>query len=302
MTEKEKGLIQKATNGKALTGTRARPIDKLKAILDADSVKTQFQEVLRENAGAFVASIIDLYNTDTYLQACQPKDVVMEALKAASLKLPINKQLGFSYIIPYRTGGKVVPTFQLGYKGYIQLCMRTGAYKHINADVVYEGELVEHNKLTGEIKLDPEARVSDKKIGYFAYIETLNGFSKTLFMTVDEVRAHAKQYSKSYTSKNSPWVTDFDSMALKTCLRLLLSKYGIMSVEMQQAYVNDVSSDVINIADQKTTGEIVDVEAELSEANPFEEAPANVEEQKGNPQEESLLFEVEAEQKEGEGV
>lgn len=257
----QKNLIQQATatNKTAV----ARPIDKLKNILSAQSVQEQFKSVLAENAGAFVASIIDLYNTDRTLQMCDPKLVVMEALKAASLKLPINKQLGFSWIVPYRDGktGQYIPTFQLGYKGYIQLCMRTGAYRYINADVVYEGELVKHDKLTGEIEIDPEQRTSDKKIGYFAFIETLNGFRKTLYMTVEEVTKHAQQYSKSFGSKNSVWATNFDEMALKTVLRLLLSKYGIMSVEMQKAYVVD-SSETLEYADEaiKESDEIIDYE------------------------------------------
>jgi recombination protein RecT len=261
---KQTGLIQQATaNGKTAV---ARPIDKLKHILAAQSVQEQFQSVLKENAGAFVASIIDLYNTDRTLQMCDPKNVVMEALKAASLKLPINKQLGFAWIVPYRDGktGQYIPTFQLGYKGYIQLCMRTGAYRYINADVVYEGELVKHDKLTGEIEIDPTKRTSDKKIGYFAFIETLNGFRKTLYMTVDEVTKHAQQYSKSYSSKNSVWATDFDAMALKTCLRLLLSKYGVMSVEMQRAYIED-SSDTVYLADEAIQDEdnVLEVEADV---------------------------------------
>ena len=261
---KQTGLIQQATtNGKTAV---ARPIDKLKHILAAQSVQEQFQSVLKENAGAFVASIIDLYNTDRTLQMCDPKNVVMEALKAASLKLPINKQLGFAWIVPYRDGktGQYIPTFQLGYKGYVQLCMRTGAYRYINADVVYEGELVKHDKLTGEIEIDPEKRTGDKKVGYFAFIETLNGFRKTLYMTVEEVTKHAQQYSKSYSSKNSVWATDFDAMALKTCLRLLLSKYGIMSVEMQRAYVVD-SADTVGLADEAIQDEdnVLEVEADV---------------------------------------
>jgi len=262
---KQTGLIQQATtNGKTAV---ARPIDKLKHILAAQSVQEQFQSVLKENAGAFVASIIDLYNTDKTLQMCDPKNVVMEALKAASLKLPINKQLGFAWIVPYRDGktGQYIPSFQLGYKGYIQLCMRTGAYRYINADVVYEGELVKHDKLTGEIEIDPEKRTGDKKVGYFAFIETLNGFRKTLYMSVEEVIKHAQQYSKSYSSKNSVWATDFDAMALKTCLRLLLSKYGVMSVEMQRAYIED-SADTVALADERIAddtfdGEVIEAEA-----------------------------------------
>jgi len=259
----QKGLIQQATKQESKTTALTRPIDKLKNILAAQSVQEQFQSVLKENAGAFVASIIDLYNTDRTLQLCDPKNVVMEALKAASLKLPINKQLGFAWIVPYRDSktGQYIPTFQLGYKGYTQLCMRTGAYRYINADVVYEGELVKHDKLTGEIEIDPSKRISDKKIGYFAFIEMLNGFRKTLYMSVDEVTKHAQQYSKSYGSKNSVWATDFDAMVLKTCLRLLLSKYGIMSVEMQRAYVVD-SADTVGLADEAIQDEDNVLEAE----------------------------------------
>lgn len=266
---KQTGLIQKATtNGKTAV---AKPIDRLKNILAAESVQEQFKSVLRENAGAFVASIIDLYNTDRTLQMCDPKNVVMEALKAASLKLPINKQLGFAWIVPYRDSktGQYIPTFQLGYKGYIQLCMRTGTYRYINADVVYEGELVKCDKLTGEIEIDPEKRISDKKVGYFAFIETLNGFRKTLYMTVEEITKHAQQYSKSYSSKNSVWATDFDAMALKTCLRLLLSKYGIMSVEMQRAYIED-STDTVYLADEAIEGNEEAFETEVIEAEATE--------------------------------
>lgn len=277
---KQTGLIQAATATKVNSENKAlaKPIDKLKNILAAQSVKEQFENVLKENAGAFVASIIDLYNTDRTLQMCDPKNVVMEALKAASLKLPINKQLGFAWIVPYRDRktGQYIPTFQLGYKGYIQLCMRTGAYKYINADVVYEGELVKQDKLTGEIEIDPTQRKSDKKIGYFAFIETLNGFRKTLYMSMDEITKHAEQFSKSYGNENSVWATDFDAMALKTCLRLLLSKYGIMSVEMQRAYIED-STDTVNLADEKIADDTFDsevIEAEVVEVTDMPEEAA----------------------------
>lgn len=230
-----KNIIQNAVqNGvQAQKPIASRPIDRLKSILNAESVQEQFRNVLKENSGAFLASIIDLYNNDTYLQACDPKMVVMEALKAASLMLPLNKQLGFSFLVPYKDkNGNFIPTFQIGYKGYIQLAMRTSVYKIINTDIVYEGELVKFDKLTGEIVIDASQKISDKKIGYFAYFETINGFRKTIYKTVDEIIQHAKKYSKSYGTQYSPWQTDFDAMALKTCLRILISKYGIMSVEL----------------------------------------------------------------------
>lgn len=205
----------------------ARPAEKIKAIIKAPSVEEQFKNVLKDNAEAFTASIIDIYSGDKYIQECPPKEVVMEALKAATLKLPINKGLGFAYIVPYK--GR--PQMQIGYKGYIQLAMRTGQYRVINADVVYEGELESVNKLTGEIVFEGKKK-SDKVVGYFAHIELLNGFSKTLYMTKEDVEAHAKRFSASYSYKDSAWKTDFDAMAKKTVIRGLLSHYGYLSVEM----------------------------------------------------------------------
>lgn len=243
--------MSEQSNNAVATAGKQRGIDVLKNILAAPSIQEQFKNALAENSGAFTASIIDLYNSDNTLQTCEPKTVVMEALKAATLKLPINKALGFSYLVPYYNSQKqadgswlkvMVPTFQLGYKGYIQLAMRTGQYKTINADLAYDGEVRTVNKLTGEIAFDGE-RKSDKVSGYFCYFELLNGFSKTLYMTAEQVKAHAQKYSKSYSGKSSPWQTEFDSMAMKTVIRLLLSKYGYLSIEMQGALNADVEPD-----------------------------------------------------------
>lgn len=220
-------------------------IEVLKDIMKAPSIQEQFNNVLKDNAGVFVASIIDLYNGDTYLQNCEPKNVVMEALKAAVLKLPINKSLGFAYIVPYKKNGVQLPQMQIGYRGLIQLAMRTGQYRIINADLVYEGEFRTMNKLTGEFDMTGE-KVSDKVVGYFAHIEMLNGFSKTLYMTKEKVTAHAKKYSKSFNTANTPWQTEFDAMAIKTVLRNLLSHYGFLSVEMASAMVNDIESDSLS--------------------------------------------------------
>lgn len=227
------------TNGQVAQRPASRT-DLLKGIMKAPSVQEQFNNVLKENAGVFTASIIDLYNGDKYLQECDPKQVVMEALKAAVLKLPINKSLGFAYIVPY----KGVPQMQIGYKGLIQLAMRTWQYRIINADKVYEGEFQRKNKLTGEFDLDG-TRTSDKIVGYFAHIEMLNGFAKTLYMTKEEVTAHAKKYSKTFNNPKTPWTTEFDGMAIKTVLRGLLSHYGFLSVEMMGAMSQDIESDSV---------------------------------------------------------
>jgi len=251
----------------------ASPIDKLKAMLSAPSVEQQFKNALKDSTPLFVASLIDLYGGDSYLQKCEPKEVIMEALKAATLKLPINKSLGFAYIVPYKKKvnengkwtEKQVPTFQIGYKGLIQLAMRTGVYSCINADVVYEGELVKTDKLTGHIDLSGKKK-SDTIVGFFAHFETINGFRKTVYITVEDVKAHAKKFSASYDKDFSPWKTNFEAMAIKTPLRHLLGKYGIMSVEMEQAFTNDRGDDE---PDQPPTagpneGDVIDAEYALS--------------------------------------
>ncbi len=242
-----------------------RPIDLFKSVINAPSVQTQFNNALGEYKDAFVASLIDLFTGDKSLQTCKPQMVIAEALRAATLRLPLNKALGFSYIVVYNNSVKnpdgtwtkvPTPTFIPGYKGYIQLAMRTGQYRTINADYVYEGELRKVNKLSGEIAFDGEKK-SDKIVGYFCYFELLNGFSKTLYVSVEDMAAYAKRYSPSIgknttieqliskandgiVSKKVGWEGNFNDMALKTTIRRLLSKYGYLSVEMQNALSKDV--------------------------------------------------------------
>lgn len=247
--------------------------EKLKSIMKAPSVEQQFQNVLKDNAEPFVASIIDLYNGDQYLQECEPKQVVMEAMKAATLKLPVNKGLGFAYIVPYKGKNGFNATMQIGYKGYIQLAMRTGQYRIINADHVYEGELKHLNKLTGEINFGGEKK-SDKVVGYFAHIEMMNGFSKTLYMTKEDIDKHAKRFSKSYSYAGSPWKTDFDAMAKKTVIRNLLSHYGYLSVEMINAADADIQRDVKDDVEQDTAKKTLDVDDVV-----YEDVPEEAEEQ-----------------------
>ncbi|HRR40105.1 MAG TPA: recombinase RecT [Syntrophales bacterium] len=236
------GLIGQVAANKEIAGKKATPATLMNQVVNSSSVQEIIRKSLGDNAGAFTASVIDLYSTDTYLQKCDPGQVMRECLKAVSLKLPINKQLGFAYIIPYDN----VPTFQIGYKGLVQLCMRTGAYRYINAGPVYEGELVKADKLSGSIDLSGE-KTSDVVIGYFAYIETLNGFSKTLYWPMSKLIDHAKKYSKSYKAGNKIWKDNFDEMATKTVLRNLLSHWGVMSVEMETAF----NADNADIADQQ---------------------------------------------------
>lgn len=221
------------TNGQAPAPPKTK-MEILKNVLSAESIQQQFGNALKENRDAFVASVIELYSGDTYLQNCEPKLVVMEALKAAVLKLAINKSLGHAYIIPYKKNNVLVPQFQIGYKGLVQLAIRTNQYKFLHADVVFDGEFKTSNKLTGEFDLTGTKK-SDTIIGYFAHFQTLQGFSKTLFMTKERVTKHAQKYSKSYAQEYSPWKTEFDAMATKTVLRGLLSHWGLLSIEMANA-------------------------------------------------------------------
>lgn len=243
------GAIANAQNAMQNAPGRKTPAQMMNSILSAESTKKLLENSLKENAGAFAASVLDLYNTDKLLQKCDPSKVFAECLKAVSLKLPINKQLGFAYIIPYGD----VPTFIIGYKGLLQLAQRTGAYKFINSGVVYEGELKSINKLTGEIDLNGE-RTGDEIIGYFAYVETIDGYQKALYWSKAQVTAHAMKFSKSYARGNSIWKDNFHEMAQKTVLRNLLSKWCVMSVEMVSAVSLD--DDVSKNADAVLTDDV----------------------------------------------
>lgn len=206
------------------------PASVMTEIIKTDFIQDQLKNACRGNENSFAASILDCYTGEPTLQKCQPKMVAIECLKAAILNLPLSRALGFAYVVVY--GGK--PTFTIGYKGLIQLAMRTGAYRCINSGPVYEGEFVKRNKLSGEVDISGD-RKGDNVVGYFCHIEMLNGFSKTLYMEKGEVEAHGKKFSKAYN--NGPWKTNFDAMATKTVIRSLLSKYGMMTVEMQRAMV-----------------------------------------------------------------
>lgn len=254
------------------TKNQITPVQRLKNALNTESVQEQFRNALADSAPLFVASLIDIYGSDRNLQECEPGAVIMEALKAATLRLPINKNLGFAYIVPYKNKGKAEPQMQIGYKGLIQLAMRTGEYRYLNADVVYEGELKSYDKLTGHMDLNGE-RKGDKVVGYFAYLELLNGFSKTVYWTKEQVIEHAKRFSKSYSSQYSPWQTDFDSMALKTVLRNLITKWGIMSIEMVQAVDRDIEADAQREIAEYANSEVLDIDDGIVDAE-FEEVPA----------------------------
>jgi recombination protein RecT len=219
----------------------------LAGLLERVDVKKRFSDMMGNRAAGFMSSIISCANNSQRLKVADPMTIISAAAMAATLDLPINPALGFAHIVPYenKKEGTVKAQFQMGWKGFVQLAQRSRQYQTINADVVYEGELKTHNKLTGEITYSEEDRKSDRVIGYFAYFRLINGFEKALFMKTEDVEKHGKRYSKSFAYPGSVWKTNFDAMALKTVVKLLISKWGPMSVDMQRAITADQGT-VIN--------------------------------------------------------
>lgn len=235
----------------------------LKGMLEMPAYKNKFNEMLGKKAAGFMSSIIAVANNNKLLAKAEPSTVIGAAAQAAMLDLPINQSLGFAYIVPYKGAAQ----FQLGYKGYIQLAQRSDKYVDIGSNTVYEGELEYENRLLNKFKFGE--RTSDKVIGYLAYFKLTNGFEKMLFMELDEMIAHAKKYSKSYSGGTEKWgLADFDTMAEKTVLKRLLSKYGplsIESVQMSQALSNDggvISMNKDGDFDVNFDGETIDAEYE----------------------------------------
>lgn len=232
----------------------------IRKTLTSDSMQNMIRQRIGQKAGTFTTSLLDVIGDTPALQQCDPALVVKEALKAAALDLPINKNLGFAYVIPYREKGKAKPQFQMGYRGYVQLAIRTGQYKHLNAGMVYEGEEMVEDRIKGTIQIFGE-KTSDKVVGYFAYMQLINGFEKAVGWTKEQVQKHAKRFSKSYSGGSSPWKTDFDPMAQKTML-LQLVKYMPMTIEMSSAMAADFSDSrqsPEHEADQQANQEYIDI-------------------------------------------
>ena len=257
--------------------TQINNLPALKNILDGEAFQKRVSSILGRNAGSFVSSVITLANEDGKLRQCQAADIAKECLRSAALRLSLVKSLGQAYIVPFFNvqkdangqsvkdeRGQVVkryePQFIIGYKGLIQLALRTHTYQTINADVVHEGELVSYSKLTGYIDLSGKKK-SDKVIGYFAYIKTVYGFEKSVYMSVEEVAEHAKKYAPACLKMeleriielaNAPvvagkigWLGDFSSQAVKTCLRKVLGTYGEVAIdsELGMAMSNDAEAE-----------------------------------------------------------
>lgn len=277
---------------------KAVAVKNFQAVMNNSYYQTLLQNTLKENKGTFTTSLMELATSDEKLLQCNPNALMAEALKAASLHLPLNKQLGQCYILPFKNHGVMTPTLVVGTKGYLQLAMRTGKYETINSDVVYEGELKGYDKVTGNLDLSG-VRTSNVPIGYFAYMKMKNGFSKLLYMSLDEVCLYAKQYSPTvkFSEKATPatlkelalkqaasgvsdgvgWYSNFESMALKTVLRRLLSKWGELSIENNDILNIDEAPSAEQQRDEEfaEAKEVIEVDAETGEIKqPTDEDPA----------------------------
>lgn len=216
--------------------------------ITAPQTQEYLLKVLGEKKSSFVNNLTALVANNNKLQECEPLSVMYAGIKATALDLPLDPNLGFAYVIPYKNNreGKTEAQFQIGYKGFIQLAIRSGQFKTINVAEVKEGELLDEDLVTGEIKFK---RVTDRDdlptVGYVAFFRLTNGFEKMFYMTREQVETHAKKYSQTYSSsksfirEQSKWTTDFDAMAKKTVLKLLLAKYAPLSVEMRDAIGSD---------------------------------------------------------------
>lgn len=213
----------------------------LPALLSSEHIKNRFNEVLGKNAASFTSALLNIYNANQMLQSCDPRSILGAAGLAATLNLSITPSLGQAYIVPYKGRAQ----FQIGVRGLIQLAHRTGKYTALHAGKVYEGELTGFDTFTG-IPQRGE-KISDKVVGYVAYMQLNNGFEKWVYMTTAEIEAHAEKYSQSYGydkrsgKKSSPWSTNFNAMAEKTVLKKLLNTWGVLSADMAEAIQGDQS-------------------------------------------------------------
>lgn len=205
----------------------------IKGYFNNELVKNKFAEVLGERSKQFVTSILSVTRDNKLLSNANPESIMNAAMKAATLNLAIEPSLGFAYIVPYKGNAQ----FQLGYKGLIQLAIRSGQIKNINSGVIYTSQFISFDPLFESLEVDFTKEQSQEIAGYFATIELKNGFRKLIYWSYNKVYTHGKRFSKSFNS--GPWKTDFDAMAQKTLLKKIIGTYAPMSQEMEQAVVFD---------------------------------------------------------------
>lgn len=210
----------------------------VKSLFEREDVKNKFSEMLGKRATSFMTSVLQITAQNQLLAEADPISIYQAAAVAATLDLPLNNNLGFAYIVPYKDSKRgQVAQFQMGYKGFIQLAQRSGQFKTIAAAPIYEGQIISSDPLSG-YQFDFTKKGSEI-IGYAARFTLLNGFEATLFMTNEELKEHGVRYSQAFKKGFGLWKDNFDAMATKTVLKLLLSKYAPLSVDMQKAVIMD---------------------------------------------------------------
>lgn len=213
----------------------------IQQLLKTDMIAKSAERTLGARGQQFLTSVLTLANSNALVGACEPYSLYNACLTAATLDLPINQNLGFAYIVPYKNNKTRVTEaqFQMGYKGFIQLAIRSGKFISIGVNPVHEGQISGFDNFTGEPIFDFNAKQSETILGYMAYFELTNGFRKVDFMSVEEIEKHGKKYSQSYKKGFGVWKDNFDAMARKTVIKLLLSKFAPLSTQMEQAIVDD---------------------------------------------------------------
>lgn len=232
------------TQNKVMKTKNVSPAQVLRDFFEKPTAKQKLQELLGKNAATFATSVLQIANSNAMLINVEPKSIFNAACMAATLNLPIQNGLGFAYILPFKNSktNTTEAQFQIGYKGFIQLAQRSGQFKRLVALPVYKKQLVKKDFINGfEFDWEQEPEDGELPIGYYAYFRLLNDFSAELYMSHEEVKKHALRYSQSYKKHYGVWVDNFEAMALKTVLKLLLSKQAPLSVEMQSAVLADQS-------------------------------------------------------------
>ena len=252
------GIIQKQTAMQKAPQQKQMSVTALvNSMLDKDGMRKRFDELLGKRTPQFVSSIVSMVNADKNLQQAfyeSPMTVIQASLKAAMFDLPIDQSLGYAYIVPFKNykkdlgAKKMEATFILGWKGMHQLALRTGAYKTINVVDVRDGELKSYNRLTEEVKIDfiedEDARDALPIIGYVGYYRLVNGAEKTVYMSTKSIAAHEKKFRKG-EFQGKGWRDDWDAMARKTVYRILIGKWGVMSIDYQTRGEGDQLADAI---------------------------------------------------------
>lgn len=249
----------------------------MNAMLDGEKMRSRFDELLGKRAPQFISSVVSLVNADKNMQQAfyeSPMSVIQSALKAATFDLPVDQNLGYAYIVPFKNKGTMTANFILGWKGMHQLALRTGAYKTINVVDIREGELKSYNRLTEEVDIafeeDEDKREALPVIGYVGYYKLVNGAEKTIYMTIKQIENHEKKNRKGdYMGKG--WRDDWDAMARKTVYRKLIGKWGVMSIDYQShgeavSLANQMQEEY-NLSNGIVEGDYTDVTDETGEVN-----------------------------------